>query len=69
MDAQINVTQPFEPGLWQLDRNRERYRVPAKGSILVDLEPGDKLIIQDPEGGQPAEVTAFTPKGKNNLKM
>ena len=67
MDPQFNVTQPFEPGLWQLKQNRERYRVPANGSILVDLNPGDRLVLQDPEGGQPAEIISFDQSGKSNL--
>jgi len=42
----------LEPGLWQLDPSRERYRVPACGVIVVELYPDDVLVVQDPEGGQ-----------------
>ena len=66
MIDKIIGTHPLEPGLWQLTSQNERYRVSACGSILIDLEPGDVLIIQDPEGGQCAEVTPFNEKGKGD---
>ena len=34
----------------------ERYRVPPEGSIVVALGEGDELTIEDPEGGQVAEL-------------
>ena len=56
----------LEPGLWQLEPSQERYRVPACGVIVIDLYADDELIIQDPEGGQLAEVVPFTPEGKGD---
>ena len=56
----------LEPGLWQLDPSRERYRVPACGVIVVELYPDDVLVVQDPEGGQHAEVVPFSPEGKGD---
>ena len=60
------ATRLLEPGLWQLDPTRERYRVPGCGAIVVDLHPEDVLMVQDPEGGQPAEVVPFSPEGKGD---
>ena len=56
----------LEPGLWQLGPAQERYRVPACGVIVIELYVDDELVIQDPEGGQLAEVVPFTPKGKGD---
>ena len=56
----------LEPGLWQLEPSQERYRVPACGVIVIDLYADDELIVQDPEGGQLAEVVPFTPEGKGD---
>ena len=56
----------LEPGLWQLEPAQERYRVPACGVIVIELYADDELVIQDPEGGQQAEVVPFTPEGKGD---
>ena len=56
----------LEPGLWQLKPAQERYRVPACGVIVIELYADDELVIQDPEGGQQAEVVPFTPEGKGD---
>ena len=65
----MNVTTTsgiLEPGLWQLDPSRERYRVPACGVIVVELYSDDVLVVQDPEGGQHAEVVPFSLEGKGD---
>ena len=49
-----------------MDPSRERYRVPACGVIVVELYPDDVLVVQDPEGGQHAEVVPFSPEGKGD---
>ena len=56
----------LEPGLWQLEPAQERYRVPACGVIVIELYADDELVVQDPEGGQLAEVVPFTPEGKGD---
>ena len=56
----------LEPGLWQLEPHQERYRVPSCGVIVIDLYADDELLIQDPEGGQVAEVVPFTLEGKGD---
>ena len=56
----------LEPGLWQLDPEQERYRVPACGVIVVELYPDDILVVKDPEGGQIAEVVPFSDEGKGD---
>lgn len=65
--AEIKTTfSILEPGLWQLKPGQERYRVPACGVIVIELFADDELVIQDPEGGQLAEVVTFTPEGKGD---
>ena len=56
----------LEPGLWQLEKGIERYRVPACGMIVIELYPDDILNIQNPEGAQTAEVIPFSEKGKGD---
>ena len=56
----------LEPGLWQLKPAQERYRVPSCGVIVIELYADDELVVQDPEGGQLAEVVPFTPEGKGD---
>ncbi|GIT06776.1 MAG: hypothetical protein CM1200mP30_04060 [Pseudomonadota bacterium] len=65
--AEIKTTfSILEPGLWQLKPAQERYRVPACGVIVIELFADDELVIQDPEGGQLAEVVPFTTEGKGD---
>jgi aminomethyltransferase len=37
--------------------------VPAQGLIIINLHPGDVVVITDPEGPQPGEITAFNTAG------
>ncbi len=41
----------------------ERYRIPGGGLIAVEVEPGDRLTLADPEGRQSGELCAFTAGG------
>ncbi len=56
-----------EPGLALRSADRERYRVPGGGAVVLALEPGDRLSITDPEGAQPGELVAFDAEGRNGL--
>ncbi|MEC9329413.1 MAG: aminomethyltransferase, partial [Pseudomonadota bacterium] len=58
-------TQPrlLEPGLWRANPGLERYTVPGGGSILVSLQPGDTLTVEDTQGAQRAEIIAFNRSG------
>ena len=47
-----------------LQPGNERYHVPGAGAVLMDIEPGDRVTIQNPEGGQPCELVAFEPGGR-----
>lgn len=53
-----------EPALDLMRPGSERYRVPAQGSILIELLPGDRLALIDPEGGQPGELLVFDSRGR-----
>ena len=41
----------------------ERYRVPGRGSVLIQVDAGDRLEIVNREGGQSAVLAGFTDKG------
>ena len=56
----------LEPGLWQLKKGTERYRVPACGMIVVELYSDDVLTVKTPEGAQIAEIIPFTEKGNGD---
>jgi glycine cleavage system aminomethyltransferase T len=48
-----------EPGLAGFAPGTERYRVAGGASLVVALQPGDRLTVTDIEGRQPCEVVAF----------
>ncbi|MBY6004546.1 aminomethyltransferase family protein [Salipiger bermudensis] len=50
------------PGL-TLPKGVERHPVPGGGSRAVEIRAGDEITVQDREGGQLAEIVAFTPAG------
>ncbi len=43
---------------------RERHVIPGAGAILLHLMPGDRLVLINDEGGQPAELVAAGPDGR-----
>ncbi|KAA8608125.1 aminomethyltransferase [Salipiger aestuarii] len=50
------------PGL-SLPPGIERYPVPGGGSRAVEIHAGDIITVENREGGQVAELVAFTPAG------
>lgn len=42
----------------------ERFTVPGAGAILLRLHPGDRLTLQNDEGGQPVELVAAAENGR-----
>ncbi|MGR3376212.1 DUF1989 domain-containing protein [Salipiger abyssi] len=51
------------PGLLHLPPGVERHPVPGGGSRAVEIFAGDEITLVDREGGQLAELVAFTPAG------
>ncbi|MGB1208917.1 MAG: DUF1989 domain-containing protein, partial [Paracoccaceae bacterium] len=47
----------------------ERYVVSGGGAILVRLEPGDGLEVENTEGGQPCEIVTCGPDGISDPAM
>jgi aminomethyltransferase len=45
------------PGIPTLPPGTERYRVKGGGSLVVRVEPGDRVTVTDLEGGQPCELS------------
>jgi len=68
MSSIVSPNRPrvIEPGMPALDPGVERYQVRGGGSIVIQLEPGDRLEITDVEGRQPGELLVFSPDGKSD---
>ncbi|MGB3244535.1 MAG: DUF1989 domain-containing protein [Sulfitobacter sp.] len=54
----------LQPQVFSLPPGTERYVVPGCGAVLVRIEAGDTLRIENTEGGQPCEVVCAGPNGK-----
>src|SRR5882762_3755577 len=61
--ALANRPRLIEPGLPKFEPGTERYRVIGGGARVLGLGAGDRLILIDQEGGQRAELAAFSPDG------
>ncbi|MBW4985985.1 trimethylamine-oxide aldolase Tdm [Mameliella sp. CS4] len=53
----------FEPRVFSMPPGTERYVVEGMGAILVRLEAGDRLDIENTEGGQRCELICAHPDG------
>src|SRR3982751_2787007 len=51
------------PGLKPVDPSFESWWVRPGGATVVQVRPGDRLTVRDPDGGQPAEVTVLDAEG------
>ncbi len=66
MDAAMAPSRGVRtPGL-TLPKGMERHPVPGGGSRAVEIRAGDVITVEDREGGQVAELVAFTPAGKGD---
>src|SRR4051812_50126996 len=54
------------PGLKPVDPGFESWWVRPGGATVVHVRPGDRLTVRDPDGGQPAEVTALDAEGADD---
>ena len=57
------------PAVFSMPLGTERYVVEGCGAILVRVEAGDKLRIENTEGGQPCEVVCAGPDGKADAAL
>jgi len=53
-----------QPRVFSLPPGTERYVVEGAGAILVRLEAGDTLEIENAEGGQPCEIVCADARGR-----
>ncbi|MBG4611289.1 DUF1989 domain-containing protein [Pseudomonas aeruginosa] len=60
-------SRPSEPALFARAPALERHRVAPGGLTVVSLEAGDRLVVIDIEGDQPAELAAFADDGQPAL--
>src|ERR687886_2510176 len=51
------------PGLKPIDPAFESWWVRPGGATVLEVRPGDRLTVRDPDGGQPAEVTVLDAEG------
>src|SRR5919202_3743060 len=51
------------PGLNPIDPAFESWWVRPGGATVVEVRPGDRVTVRDPDGGQPAEVTVLDAEG------
>ena len=54
----------LKPGFSTLPPGSERYRVPGGGLVALELAPGDRVTLVDPEGRQAGELCAFESLGR-----
>ncbi len=48
----------LRPHAFGLPTGVERYEVPGAGGILIPVGPGDRITVENTEGGQPCELVA-----------
>ena len=56
----------IQPRVFSMPPGTERYVVEGSGAILIRLEAGDRLEVQNTEGGQPCEIVCADPKGASD---
>ena len=54
----------LQPGLRSPTASSQRYRVPANGSLLVELNGGDRIRIVDTEGASQARLLCLDDEGR-----
>ena len=54
-------------GVKPVDRSFESWWVRPGSATAVELRPGDRVTVIDPDGGQVAELTALAPDGREDL--
>src|SRR4051794_19526113 len=59
LDRPTLITPGFKP----VDPSFESWWVRPGGATVVEVRPGDRLTVRDPDGGQPAEVTVLDAEG------
>ncbi|MGO7922327.1 DUF1989 domain-containing protein [Rhizobium ruizarguesonis] len=52
------------PGIPTLPEGTERYRAKGGGSVVMRVEPGDRVSVIDSEGGQVCEISFLDEKGR-----
>src|SRR5918992_638284 len=54
-------------GLRPVDRSFESWWVRPGGSTTLQLRGDDRVTVFDPDGGQPAELVALGPEGREDF--
>lgn len=63
----LTVPKPsivLRPGQLSLPKGMERYVIAGGGSVIIDVEPGDKISVVDMEGKQPCELIGVDTAGR-----
>lgn len=69
LDSVASTISLREPGLEVMRPGLERYRIPAQGSIIIELFPQDRLTLIDPEGQQSGELAVFDQQGRSSTGL
>ncbi len=56
----------IEPRVFSLPPGTERYVVEGAGAILVRVEAGDRVTVENTEGGQPCEIVVVDAAGRGD---
>src|SRR5688572_23881519 len=57
----------LESGLRPVDRTFESWWVRPGAATAIELHGGDRVTVIDPDGAQPAELTALAPDGREDF--
>ena len=57
----------LESGLRPVDRTFESWWVRPGAATAIELQGADRVTVIDPDGGQPAELTALAPDGREDF--
>ncbi|MBL4628551.1 MAG: aminomethyltransferase family protein [Roseicyclus sp.] len=57
----------IKPAVFSLPPGTERYVVEGCGAVLIPIEPGDRIRIENTEGGQPCEIVCADARGRSDL--
>jgi aminomethyltransferase len=78
LDRLSSTLEPFAPparstilrlGMRTLPPGVERYRIEGGQSVTIELEPGDRVVVIDVEGGQVAELIALDESGRPDASV
>ena len=62
-------SQIIQPAQFSIPRGMERYVVQGAGAVLIPVETGDYLTVNNYQGGQVCELVSAADKGRVNYRI